>query len=524
MLALLASLVMGGMWVAPVIFFRSEMTAAQSAAERERSTRRAAYEQAHSEWQRAMTAHDYTEQKRLTETMHWFPLDVRSTTGRVDVFGGSGNGRAALFATMGASLLATRNRVVLLDFTEESIGHPLSVLMHEWGRAVTTRKLPEDLAALDLLAGLNPQDAAELLASAVHAGRRRDEHDDRRDLAADLLVTVLSRLAGVPTMARLVAGLRALNNTYDLRTESSLSDEEAAQLVDASHDSVVGERVKDELRLLISRLQLLVPAGRSDPGRPGAPFAPFETTGLTIYSTTTVESERQKELLDTLLVALSIRAIRSQAGDASASLVLVVAGGDHLGKFALESLARHARNSRIRLVYMFDHLRNDVRELLGGPHSAAILMQLGNAEEAAVAATFIGRGHKLVLSQLSRQRGRTNTVGGGTSSTRQVSESVTEGNSHGGSRHGSNWGTHRSWTESESMSRSTNRSWSLADSYTDGQVDARVYEFTVEPTEIQALPPTCFVLVDNADGHRRIAMGNCDPRISGLDRVALRPR
>jgi hypothetical protein len=511
------------MWVAPVIFLRSQMTAAQSAAERERSTRRTAYEQAHSEWQRAMTAHDYAEQKRLTETMHWFPLDVRSTTGRVDVFGGLGNGRAALFATMGASLLAARNQVLLLDFTEESIGHPLSVLMHKWGGAVTTLKLPEDLAALDLLAGLNPQDAAELLASAVLAGHRGDEHDDRRDLAADLLVTVLFRLAGAPTMARLVAGLRALNNTYDRHIESSLSDEEAAQLVEASHDSVVGERAKDELRSLISRLQLLVPAGRPRPGRPGAPFVPFEVTGLTIYSTTAVESERQKHLLDRLLVALSTRAIRSRTGDA-ASLVLVVAGADHLGTFALESLARHARNSHIRLVYMFDHLRNDVRELLGGPHSAAVLMQLGNAEEAAVAATFIGRGHKFVLSQLSRQRGRTNTIGGGTSSTRQVSESVTEGSSHGGSRHGSNWGTHRSWTESESMSRSTNRSWSLADSYTDGQVDARVYEFTVEPAEIQALPPTCFVLVDNADGHRRIAMGNCDPRISGVNRVALRPR
>jgi hypothetical protein len=523
-LAVLAALVMGGVWIAPVISLSSQMTAAQGRAEHERHARRAAYEQAHSEWQRAISAQDSAEQKRLTEAMHWFPLDLRAATGRVDVFGGSGNGRAVLFATMGASLIAAGNRVTLLDFTEESIGHPLSVLMHEWGGPVTTIELPEDLAVLDLLAGLSVQDAAELLASAVHSDRGGDDHNDRRDLAADLLVAVLSRLDEQPIVARLVAGLRTLNNTYDLRTESALADEEVARLVTASHDLVIGERVKDELRSLISRLQLLVPSGRPDPRQSGSPFAPFEGTGLTIYSTTAAESERQKELLDRLLVALSIRAIRLGIGDGTAPVVLVVAGADNLDKSTLESLARHARNSGTRLVYMFDHLRDDARVLLGGPHSASVLMQLGNAEEAAAAATFLGRGHRFVLSQVSRQQGTTTTVGGGTSVTEQASESVTEGVNRGGSRQGSNWGTQKSRTESESMSWSTNTSWSLADSRTDGQIDARVYEFTVEPTEIQALPPTAFALVDNTDGHRRIAMGNCDPRISELDRVATQPR
>jgi hypothetical protein len=526
-LALLVALVMAAIWIAPVVNVDSQLNAATRRAEQDRAVRWTVYARDYASWQAAVSAHDHAERQRLAESMQWFPLDMRGTTRRVDVFGGCGNGRAVLFAVLGASLLSAGNRITLLDFTEEAIGHPLSVLAAKLGVPVTAMELPDDLAELNLLADLDATDAAELLASALHPRRLADEHEDRRDVAADLLLAVLTRLGRPLTVARLVAGLRALNNTYDVNVERILADAEVAQLAESAHDLVIGERTRDELRSLISRLLLLVPSGRTG-GPTGSRFVPLGGAGLTIYSTTSEGNERRKVLLDRWLTALSIHAVSRDGGTTGAPSVLVVAGADHLGKATLESLARCARRSSTRLIYLFDHLRDDVRALLGGPDSATVLMRLGNDEEAAAAAAFIGRGHKFVLSQVSRQRGQTKTVGGGTSTTDQISESVTEGSSRGGSRQGlhggSNWGssTTHGWSESRSGSSST--SWSLADSRTDGQVDARVYEFNVEPTEIQALPPTAFVLVDNADGDRRVAMGNCDPRITEFDRLATTPR
>ncbi len=52
----------------------------------------------------------------------------------------------------------------------------------------------------------------------------------------------------------------------------------------------------------------------------------------------------------------------------------------------------------------------------------------------------------------------------------------------------------------------------------------RVYEFSVEPTQIQQLPPTAFVLVDSSLGERRAALGDCNPGIVLLPRVASTAR
>jgi hypothetical protein len=85
----------------------------------------------------------------------------------------------------------------------------------------------------------------------------------------------------------------------------------------------------------------------------------------------------------------------------------------------------------------------------------------------------------------------------------------------------SNWsrseGTHRS--ESWQATRSTSDAQSKTDSVTLG----RVHELIVEPTQIQDLPHTAFVLVTSGGSSRRITLGDCNPGISLLPRVADQP-
>ena len=47
-----------------------------------------------------------------------------------------------------------------------------------------------------------------------------------------------------------------------------------------------------------------------------------------------------------------------------------------------------------------------------------------------------------------------------------------------------------------------------------------MYEFQVEPTALQSLAPTAFVLVEAGPTGRRVVMGDCNPGIVLLDRVA----
>lgn len=57
-----------------------------------------------------------------------------------------------------------------------------------------------------------------------------------------------------------------------------------------------------------------------------------------------------------------------------------------------------------------------------------------------------------------------------------------------------------------------------------GGTASRVYEFAVEPTRLQALPPTAFVLVEVGPAGRRVVLGDCNPGIALLPDVAREPR
>jgi hypothetical protein len=47
-----------------------------------------------------------------------------------------------------------------------------------------------------------------------------------------------------------------------------------------------------------------------------------------------------------------------------------------------------------------------------------------------------------------------------------------------------------------------------------------VYEFAVEPVQIQSMPVTAFIFAGTTGGRRHIVAGDCNPGIALLDRVA----
>ncbi len=171
-----------------------------------------------------------------------------------------------------------------------------------------------------------------------------------------------------------------------------------------------------------------------------------------------------------------------------------------------------------------ERLHNELREHLGSSDSVAVLMRLGNAQDAAAAAEFIGRGHRFVLSELTAQIGRTSTSGSSTSTGDAIGTTATKGTNRG---HGPGTGSSsrsRSLAESQTRSWQKTASWSQVESTVTGETRSRVYEFMVEPTAIQALPATAFILIETGDIGRRVVVADCNPGICLLDRVAAEPR
>lgn len=526
----------------------------------ERDLAFAAYERQLAQWKDRVARHDAAERRRYAAADRWFPLTARSRPERIDVFGGTSDGWASLLATMGCSLLADGADVLLLDFTEQGVGDGLASFAAEHECPVRQLTLPDEWSRWRPFAGGDAAETAGLLADVVRGVRASAGAAgtaDSRALDTELIGAVLARLDRPWTYRRVTAALRVLRRLQDDTTQAGLSAHERQRLAGAVDAVGRGVQVEQELQFLTNVLDLLASAEPAEPSGPaellklsgpeqaaadrgeeaagggeqdaaGEEFGVLGAPGLTVVRTADRRA-RRKEVLDKAVFHRASRSLRGR-GARRGPQVLVVAGADEQGREALEDLVRQAERGGVRLVLMFERLRGDLHDLLGGRHSATLLMRLGNAREATTAAEFVGRGHTFVLSQITRQVGATFTEG------TSVSRGVTTGESQN---------TSLSLSEghfgkvsvpfasaSTSLSTSTSRSdtWqntvnqSVAESATSGHTVSRVYEFAVEPTTVQSLPATAFVLVEVAPAGRRVVLGDCNPGIALLDRVATEPR
>ncbi|MFC9897641.1 hypothetical protein ACFVMC_28460 [Nocardia sp. NPDC127579] len=448
----------------------------------------------------------------------WQPVDLRSGATRIDVFGGSGHGWASLLTTFGASALRSGSAVVILDFTDEDVANALGRCTVQVGHRAVKLDFPADLEIGGLLDGLSPDDVAEILAASIRPVQSPSEQEDLRALDAELLELAAAQLQTTITLERLSQALSVLRRTYRSAGSTALSEDETRRLVEVADATGESDR---NLQFLASELgHLARAAARAESGP--APHRPTPRTwwdepGL-VVATCSSPHARRRRTMQRVLFERALHELSGRSGRAR-DRVLVVAGADCIGRERLTEMALQARRGGTRLVFVMERLHGDLRELIGTAHSAAILMQLGHDQDAAAAAEFIGRDHKFTLSQLTVEFGK------------QVNWSESDGVNKGYGDSGTKGGS-RQWNEfidtqkSRSVTDSRNIAWSRTTtvgggtSEGRGEVTAREYEFIVEPTRFQALPPTAFCLVEPAGEQRRIVFGDCNPGLVLHDRIS----
>lgn len=484
-----------------------------------------AFAREYAAWQQRVAEHDRNEAARIAAAMRWIPVRLTSRPSRVDVFGGTSDGWASLLTTAGAASMALGSSVLVLDFTERLVASELVDLAIAGGYPVEMRDAPECLPKVNLLQDLDPADIAEVVAETVHTLQTSPMSPDLRGLHSNLVLVVAQTLEKSASFTRLHAGLRVLRRVYDVESETVLTASEFRKLNSAIDTVGTTDQVHNELLNLTAVLDVLVAEERSAGiVEPESFGAVWPVRGLSVVATHGT-AERRKKLLDLTVFQRTLCELRMRRP--GGRQVLVVAGADHVGLESLEAMARQARRVGVQLVLLLEHLRDDLQKLLGGSDSVALVMRLGNAAEASAAADYFGRGHKFEISALTIQEGQTTTRGWSRSVGESKSESHTRGYTVGGGFSSGPQGSTGSSTWSGNRANTTTRaqnwqdSWnrSVADSRNESGTLSRVYEYSIEPTTIQGLAPTAFLMIEEGPASRRVVVGDCNPFIAFLERV-----
>lgn len=441
-------------------------------------------------WSGRRAAFEDQESRRLSSLPQWVSAPAPGHR-RIDVVGGNLWGWEAFLTVFGSSALASRGPMVVLDLSGEQITGELARGAVASGLDVDMQLLPAELADSDLLAGLDVPSLVDIFVESLHGGDSKATRGERV-LDARLLGALCGKLAdGGLTMPRIAAGARVLlNESHD---GADLSPDERAELADHVFSESYREQSSGSLRVIEALADSLGDLGSRTRQRPAA--------DLRCVSMSTTWRTGAGDFLSDLVVAWVARQIAADTAVAQVA-TLVVAGADELAPRHLERLSDLCNRRGTRLVVMFRHLRETSFAMLGaGP---VAFMNLGNPQEAARAADFIGREHRFEISGLTR------TVGG--DHTHSVSDraggsqgfSQTVGTEQGIRSAGLTHAPTRSWGRSRSQSRSADRSWSRSttasdrDSWSEAESTQRVYEYAVEPRVLQQLPDYAMVLVEHA--------------------------
>jgi hypothetical protein len=424
---------------------------------------------------------------------------------------------------MGSSLLSAGGRLVVLDLTQDSVAGPLHRLAAEHGAPIRAAVVPDETRSLNPLSGLSPAEIGVVVAEGLRGAE--PEQDDSRGVDAALVQQVTEFLIDGPvTFARLHLAFQVTLRQLQPDQRGELSRSEYAKLSDLLSESA---RRTAEARLF--RLAAGVQRLASVAGDVPMDTWDGEEISLRLFELSHRESELTVSLLRHLLFQITM--VRIQRGELSGrgERIVVIAGADAVARPELERFDSICRRNGIRLVLLFAHLRDSAVEVLGGG-DAVLFMRLGNAKEAEQAATFIGRQHRLVASQFTYSHGTNTSISTSDSTTRSNNASTSEsigvqtsdsrqatfgllfsrrhrsGSKSSGENYSSSTTGGTSWSESLSKSTSSGTSESTSVGY------QRTYEFSVEPTVLQGLSPTAFVMVDPQD-LASPRLGDCDPRL-----------
>ncbi|MFC7619033.1 hypothetical protein [Microlunatus sp. GCM10028923] len=477
-----------------------------------RDEERARHDQALQRWSIAQRQHAQSaaavaqDAARRAGGALWFPVRPAGQPTRVDVFGGDPHrhGWASLLVTLGGSMLAAGHRITLLDLTGSDVGGGLLEIARVAGRTTRTVAFDDVLRPppCAALSGLSREQIADRLGR-VLTGGEEDRQEECR-VITDVLRAVLDCLDGAPTFGRLAAGIRVLRKGR----ADDLSDVEVTRLVERIGDIDQDDWTSRLLRHAASQLDLL------------HRFIPVDASGFPLWSRDSVSvlaTDGRRDDLHRPIEELLIQLVEQEIDRGGLDGVLVVAGADHLGERTLRSLSDRARRGGVPLVQLIEQPQGHWETSLGSG-GAVLIMKLYNHREANLAAEFIGKGHRFVVNQVTRQVGTTLTEGGGDSFAANTSQASGRKQSRSGVP-----GRRQNLSDTRGHAWTGTRNWTMADNLGTSTSTSRVYEFAVEPTEILDLPETAFILVDNTGPARQVTFADSNPGICMLDRVSDTP-
>lgn len=287
------------------------------------------YNDAYAGWRARIEEHDRREAERFVTAMLWHPLQLASRPGRIDVFGGTEDGWASLLTTIGAAQLASGSSMLLLDFTDMSVGENVAHAATRQGYEVHAHEAPRDLTRLGLLTGLDATELAEVLAESMYNLNRSMMAADQRGLHIDLLTAIAERLTGPVTFAKLVAGLQVLRRVYDAGSDETLAADELRKLnsyVDTAYNT---DQVRNELQSLEGELRSLARAEEDAADSAGFREV-WPVRGLATIATR-ARTGRHRRFLDHVVFHRALQELHSRQATGRETLVVAACRPDRPG-------------------------------------------------------------------------------------------------------------------------------------------------------------------------------------------------
>jgi hypothetical protein len=372
------------------------------------------------EYDRGRAAWQSSEAERIAAAPRWLQVAAHEDITRLDVFGGTPQGRQNLLAGVGQTLLAER-AVIVLDLSQDRVGDGLIAAARQQGISCQDYQLPRDLPATPLLAGLSGDEIASLIVEVLHAD---DANATAAGRATDLMILrkITRALGGDVTMTRLHEALSLLladaadpaaaddQATADGATNAAgpaagrLSPAERARLHGLFGAGMRGQ-IGGSLIRLAAVLEPLAELGADAVDGAAAARRPARLTCLSL-------PDGPRDVAADLAAALIVQwATRSVADESGFRPAVILAGADEQSTRHLSRLTTVCERYEVPLVRMFSRLTEESSRHLDSRHTA--FMRLATRPEALRAAEHIGLERKFVAGRFSHRqsvsRSRTKT-------------------------------------------------------------------------------------------------------------------
>lgn len=362
------------------------------------------YEEGKALWARS-------EQERIATAPRWLQVAAHEDMSRLDVFGGTAQGRQNMVTGLGWELLAER-AVIVLDLSQDKVADGLLDAAARASLSWQDYQLPRDLNATPLLAGLGGEQIASLIVEVVHAD---DAGATAAGRATDLMILrkVIGVLGGDVTMGRLHAALGVLlaggEERADPAAALTLTQDERAGLRGLFGDGFLHQVTGNLVRL----------AAVVEPlSGVGAEQEPRQPSRLTVLSLADGPRDVAADLTAALVVQWVTRAVAEDGGTGAAAgggfrPAVILAGADEQSVRHLARLTAVCERYDIPLVRAFSRLTEESARHLDTRHTA--FLRLATRPEALRAAEHIGLERRFVAGRFSHRhsvsRSRTRTTG-----------------------------------------------------------------------------------------------------------------